>query len=53
MHDNISPEPSQIVDEVKGEAVVIIDQDDHVPPLCQGFKVPPEGGQAARWGAGY
>src|SRR5262249_21701005 len=53
MHDNISPEPSQIVDEVKGEAVVIIDQDDHVPPLCQGFKVAPEGGQAARWGAGY
>src|SRR5262249_11535756 len=52
MHDNVSPEPPQIVEEVEGKAVVVIDQDDHVPSLCQGFKVRPEGGQGGplqRW----
>jgi hypothetical protein len=33
MDDNIRPQPSQIVEEVKGEAVIVVDQDDHVPPL--------------------
>src|SRR5262245_13006660 len=53
VHDDVRAEPSQIVEEVEGEAVIIVDQDDHVPPLCQGFKVPPKGGQAAAFFDGY
>ena len=30
MHDDIRPQPAQVMDEVEGEAVVIVDQDDHV-----------------------
>src|SRR5215475_975668 len=45
--DDIGPQPSQVVEEVEGEAVIVVDQDNHVPPLCQGFKVPPKEGQAA------
>ncbi len=51
--DDIGPKLSQIMEEVEGEAIVVVDQDDHVPPLCQGFTVPPEGGQAARCDGGY
>src|SRR5262245_17855490 len=53
MHDDIRPKPSQIVEEIEGEAVVIVDEDDHVPPCFQGFTVAPKGGQAARCGGGY
>jgi hypothetical protein len=35
------------MEEVEGKAVVVVDQDDHVSPLCQGFTVGPEGGQGA------
>src|SRR5262249_41220477 len=34
MHDHVGPEPAQIVDEVEGEAVVIVDQDDHAVSLA-------------------
>ena len=30
MNDDIRPQPAQIVEQVEGEAVVIVDQDDHV-----------------------
>src|SRR5262245_19171192 len=53
VHDNIGAQPSQIVEKVEGEAVIVVDQDDHVPPLWQGFKVPPKGGQAAAFFNGY
>src|SRR5262245_44363957 len=53
MHDNVCAQPSQIMEKVEGEAVIIVDQDDHVPPLWQGFKVPPKGGQAAAFFDGY
>src|SRR5262249_30564383 len=32
MHSDLRPQPAEIMDEVEGEAVVIIDQDDHFPP---------------------
>src|SRR5581483_209748 len=53
MHDNVSSELSQIVEEVEGEAVVVVDDDDHVPPCCQGFTVGLVGGQAAPRVRGY
>jgi hypothetical protein len=53
MDDHIRPQPSQIVEEVEGEAVIVVDQDNHVPPRCQGFTVPPKGGQAAGFCGGY
>src|SRR5262245_39686588 len=53
MDDHVRPQPSQIVEEVEGEAVIVVDQDNHVPPLCQGFTVPPQGGQAVGFCAGY
>src|SRR5512139_1989278 len=53
MHGNVGLQPCQIMEEVEGEAVVIVDEDDHVPPCCQGFTVGPEGGQAACFGGGY
>jgi hypothetical protein len=31
MHGNVSPEPAQVMDEVEGEAVVVVDQQDHEP----------------------
>src|SRR5262245_21546664 len=40
VHDDIRPQPAKIVEEVEGEAIVIVDQDDHVSPLYQGFTVP-------------
>ena len=29
MHDDVRPQPAEIVEQVEGEAVVIVDQDDH------------------------
>ena len=29
MHGHLRPEPAQVVDEVEGEAVVVVDQQDH------------------------
>ena len=29
MHDDVRPQPAEIVEEVEGEAVVVVDQDDH------------------------
>jgi len=40
MDDNVSPEPSQIVDEVEGEAIVVIDQNDHVAPVGKVYGAP-------------
>ena len=31
MHDDVRPQPAQIMDQVEGEAVVIVDQNDHGP----------------------
>src|SRR6185369_14845745 len=53
MHGDIGPQPAEIVEKVEGEAVVIVDQNDHVSPLQQGFTVPSEGGQAAGLLCGY
>jgi hypothetical protein len=33
MHDNVGPQPAKIMEKVEGEAVVVVDQDDHVSPL--------------------
>src|SRR5579872_1163419 len=41
------------MDEVEGETVVIVDQNDHGAPFGQGCKGPPMGGQAARARGGY
>ncbi len=30
MHDNVSSQPAQIMEQVEGEAVVVVDQNDHV-----------------------
>ena len=30
MDDDVRPQPAQIMDQVEGEAVVVVDQDDHV-----------------------
>ena len=49
---NIGSQPAQIMEQVESEAVVVVDQDDHVSPLCQGFKGRPMGGQAAQTGGG-
>src|SRR6186713_3358872 len=43
MHGNVRPKPSQIVEEIEREAVVVVDEDDHVPPCLQGFTVGLEG----------
>src|SRR5262245_53996602 len=48
MHGDIRPKPSQIMEEVEGEAVVVVDEYDHVPPCFQGFTVALKRGQAAR-----
>src|SRR4026208_1066582 len=53
VHGNVCPKPSQAVEEIEGEAVVVVDEDDHVPPCLQGFTVGLEGGQAARCSGGY
>src|SRR5262249_49999920 len=53
VHNNVGPQPAKIMEKVEGEAVVIVDQDDHVSPLQQGFTVPSEGGQAAGLLRGY
>src|SRR6186997_14377 len=53
MHGNVRPKPSQIVEEIEGEAVVVVDKDDHVPPCLQGFTVGLGEGQGARCGGGY
>jgi hypothetical protein len=29
MHGHVGAEPAQVMDEVEGEAVVVVDQDDH------------------------
>ena len=29
MHDDLRPQPAEIVEEVEGEAVVVVDQEDH------------------------
>src|SRR5882724_2562705 len=31
MHDNLRPQLAEIMDEVEGEAVVVVDQDNHPP----------------------
>src|SRR5262245_61038679 len=53
MDDHIRPQSSQIMEEVEGEAVIVVDQDNHVTPRCQGFKVPPKRGPAAGFCGGY
>ena len=54
MHDDVRPQPAQVMEQVEGEAVVIVDQNDHVCltflDLLGPLKVlrrAPEGGQAA------
>src|SRR5689334_11893212 len=53
MHGNMGPKPAQVMEQVEGEAVVIVDQDDHVFPPIQGLKTHDTGGQGARTGVGY
>src|SRR5512144_86102 len=53
MHGDVRSKPSQIVEEIEGEAVVIVDEDDHVSPCLQGFTVGLGEGQGARCGGGY
>src|SRR5436853_165554 len=53
VHDNIRSKSPQIMEKVEGKAVVVVDQDDHVAPLSQGFTVPPKEGQAGRISSGY
>ena len=31
MHDDLRPQLAEVVDEVEGEAVVVVDQDNHAP----------------------
>ena len=33
MHGHVRPKPAQVMDEVEGEAVVVVDQHDHAPFL--------------------
>src|SRR5579862_175433 len=50
MHDDVRPLLAQIMDEVEGEAVIVVDQNDHLVDLllpAQGLTTAPEGGQAA------
>jgi hypothetical protein len=37
MHDNVRAQPAEIMDEVEGEAVVIVDQDEHGAPYLPVF----------------
>src|ERR1035437_8829034 len=46
MHDDVRPQPAQVMEQVDGEAVVVVDQNDHVCPPSQGLKARSEGGQA-------
>jgi hypothetical protein len=39
MHGNIGPEPAQIMEQVEGKAVVIVDQQDHGRPFWCVLKV--------------
>jgi hypothetical protein len=34
VHDHIHPQPAQVVEQVEGEAVVVVDQDDHIGNTC-------------------
>src|ERR1700690_612299 len=46
MHDDVRPQPAQVMEQVEGEAVVVVDQNDHVFKPAQGLKTTFEGGQA-------
>src|SRR5689334_3924657 len=46
MDDNVSPEPSQIVEEVEGEAIVVVDQDDHGAPVARVYGAPSGGSRS-------
>ncbi len=39
MHSHVRSEPAQVMEQVEGEAVVIVDQQDHGPPFCCVLKV--------------
>ncbi len=39
MHDHVRPQPAEVVDEVEGEAVVVVDQDDHDGRFLSTFRV--------------
>src|SRR5262249_51907976 len=47
MHDNVGPQPAKIMEKVEGEAIGIVDQDDHVSPLYQVFTFHPTDTQPA------
>src|SRR4029078_4813005 len=53
MHGDVRSKPSQIMEEIEGEAVVVVDEDDHVPPCLQGFTVGLGEGQGAPCSGGY
>src|SRR5664280_2596021 len=38
MHDNVRPQPAQVMEQVEGEAVVVVDQNDHVFKPAQGLR---------------
>src|ERR1035437_6679173 len=46
MDDDVRPPPAQVMEQVEGEAVVVVDQNDHVFKPAQGLKTTHEGGQA-------
>src|SRR5450631_651820 len=46
MDDDVRPQPAQVMEQVEGEAVVVVDQNDHVFKPAQGLKTTLEGGQA-------
>ena len=39
MHDDLRPQSTEIVEQVEGEAVVIVDQNDHARPFSCPLKV--------------
>ena len=46
MHDDVRSEPAQVMEQVEGETVVVVDQNDHDCVPAQGLKTTLEGGQA-------
>jgi hypothetical protein len=34
MHDDVRPQPAKVVEQVEGEAVIVVDQNDHGSRAC-------------------
>src|ERR1035441_3742428 len=46
VNNDVRPQPAQVMEQVESEAVVVVDQNDHVFVPAQGLKTTIEGGQA-------